>query len=382
MTLRDLVKRHGIVQAKLTEILGISTASMSLLLRGDFSLKRKPDVLKNLVAELVARGVPEAEIREVLNSGTAVEQTYNQEEEAVMILKRQSLNPQARQAFGILRDPFDDPQKPEHVFLTPQSRYAREALRDAAVNGNFLALVAESGAGKSTLKAELLEYLKENETDVVVIEPYVLTMSLKNDGSGKPLKTSHIIEAILHRLAPGSKSGGSAEAKAQRVHAALTLSAESGNRHVLIIEEAHDLHPQTLKALKRFWELKSGMKRLVSIILIGQNELADRLSSARLDVREVVQRCDVVTLPPLQDVGEFIRHRFASAGLDADKVFTQDAFDELRQRLIVGQDRQGKGVDKAYPLAVSNLATACINFAAQNGLRQIDADVVRTTRVA
>ena len=33
MTLRDLVKRHGIVQAKLTEILGISTASMSLLLR-------------------------------------------------------------------------------------------------------------------------------------------------------------------------------------------------------------------------------------------------------------------------------------------------------------------------------------------------------------
>ena len=47
----------------------------------------------------------------------------------------------------------------------------------------------------------------------------------------------------------------------------------------------------------------------------------------------------------------------------------------------MGKDKSGKGVDKAYPLAVSNLATACINFAAANGLRKIDADVVRTTRV-
>jgi len=382
MTLLELVKKYGINQARLAEFLDISAPSLSLLLKGGFTLKRKPDAMENLIAALVARGIPETEIKAVMANGSVTQQTYNQEEETLMITKRQSFNQQSRQAFGILRDPFDDPQRPEHVYLTPQFRYAREALRDAAVNGNFMALVGESGAGKTTLRSEMLEYLKAHHPDVVVIEPYVLTMSLKNDGSGKPLTTGHIMDAILHRLAPGSRAGGSTEAKAQRVHAALTLSAESGNRHVLIIEEAHDLHPQTLKALKRFWELKSGMVRLLSIILIGQNELAGRLSSDRIDVREVVQRCDVVTLPPLSDIGEFIRHRFASAGLDADKVFTQDAFDELRQRLIVRQDKQGKGVDKAYPLAVSNLAIACINFAAQNGLRQIDADVVRTTRVA
>jgi len=207
-------------------------------------------------------------------------------------------------------------------------------------------------------------------------------MSRHDNGSGSPLKTRHIIEAILHRLSPGSKVGVSTEVMAQRVHAALSLSAESGNRHVLIIEEAHDLHPQTLKALKRFWELKHGMKRLLSIILIGQSELGERLDKAGVDLREVSQRCDVVILPPLPDVGEFIRHRFTGIGLDADKIFAQEAFAELRQRLIVGQDKQSQGVDKAYPLAVSNLAIACINFAAQNGLRQIDADVVRAARVA
>jgi len=151
MTLTDLVKKHGIVQARLAEALGVSTPSLSLFLKGGFTLKHKPDLLPDLIAELMARGVSEAEIAAAVERevGSSEQQTYNQEEEAVMILKRQSLNQQARQAFGIVRDPFDDPQKPEQVFLTPQSRYARETLRDAAINGNFMALVGESGAGKT-----------------------------------------------------------------------------------------------------------------------------------------------------------------------------------------------------------------------------------------
>jgi hypothetical protein len=38
----------------------------------------------------------------------------------------------------------------------------------------------------------------------------------------------------------------------------LTGSANAGNSHVLVIEEAHDLNVQTLKYLKRFWEMEHG----------------------------------------------------------------------------------------------------------------------------
>ncbi len=295
-----------------------------------------------------------------------------------MMLKKQAITPQARQAFGLKRDPFDDPQKPEQVFLTPQSRYVREALRDAAVNGNFLAVVGESGSGKTTLKCELCAYLAENEQNVIVIEPYVLTMTLTGNGAGKPMRSGHIIEAIINKVDPSAKTGGGPEAMARRMHEALTRSSGAGNRHVLIIEEAHDLHTQTLKALKRFWELKAGMRRLLAIILIGQTELGLRLQRASAEVREVVQRCEVVNLPPVADVGEYIRHRFYGVNHDADKLFTKDAYDALRQRLLVRQGGHNKPVDIAYPLVINNLAAACINFAAVNGLRQVDGDVVRT----
>lgn len=386
MSLQDLIKDFGLKQARLAEACGISDAAISQLIRHGHLPKRNPkDVLASLTEALVKAGVDAGSVKEALESLTQTQETPetqdDTEERIAMILKRQSMTQQARQTFGLLRDPFDDPQTPEAVYLSPQSRYVREAMRDAAVNGNFLAVVGQSGSGKSTLKSELCEYLTENEKSVIVIEPYVLTMALTDNGAGKPMKTHHIIEAIINKVEPSAKTNGSQELMSQRVHDVLIRSTRTAKKHVLIIEEAHDLHTQTLKALKRFWELKDGMKRLLSIILIGQTELGDRLQRASADVREVVQRCDVVTLPPLPDIGEFIRHRFASAGMDADAIFTEDAMDELRQRLIVGKDKTGKGEDMAYPLAVSNLATCCINFAAKNGLRHVDADVVRTAQV-
>ena len=66
-----------------------------------------------------------------------------------------------------------------------------------------------------------------------------------------------------------------------------------------MIEEAHGLPLPTLKHLKRFFELKNGFERLLGIVLIGQTELAQKLSENNPAVREVVQRCEVVTLLPL-----------------------------------------------------------------------------------
>ncbi len=40
------------------------------------------------------------------------------------------------------------------------------------------------------------------------------------------------------------------------------MASKGGQRHVLIIEEAHDLSVHTLKYLKRFWELEDGFKKL------------------------------------------------------------------------------------------------------------------------
>lgn len=295
-----------------------------------------------------------------------------------MILRKQLLTARARQHFKLMRDPFDDPQSPEDVYFSPESRYVREFMYDAATNGNFMAVVGESGSGKSTLREDLIERLREDGDGVVIIEPYTLSMTGGRDG--KPMVARHIAEAIIATLAPGTTIPRSQEVRDRRLHQILKESNRAGMRHVLIIEEAHDLNAHTLKCLKRFWELKDGMKRLLSIILIGQTELMDKLGSTQSDVREVVQRCVPVRLEPIKKPAEFLEHRFSRAGADIHSVFEDEALEALRDKLMVARDRSGHGVYMGYPLTISNYATAAMNLAASMGERLVTADVVRQVR--
>lgn len=386
--LQAILKAKGVTQAELARKLGISPTSVWRLLKmHQLPQNGRAAVLEKLRGTMCALGVPDDDISRAMaaletdpNKTTDNSEQTEEKKDDIMALRHHTLSQQARQVFGIFRDPFAQPEQPDDVYLSPSIRYAREALYQAATHGNFLALVGESGSGKSTLRRELIERLDRDNGDVIVIQPYVLTMAQTDNGAGKPLRTSHIIESILHAIDPSTSISSSPEVLARRVHEALQRSSRAGNRHCLIIEEAHDLHPQTLKALKRFYELEDGMRRLLSIILIGQTELALRLSTSAADVREVVQRIDVVQLGALEDVEAFLRFRMKSAGVDADAVFEKDAYRAIKERLLVSRDNRGTAIDMAYPLAVSNLTAACINEAAAMGFDKVDADLVATVK--
>lgn len=383
-TLSTLLLELGVSQAAMARALRSSETTISRLVKhGEPPRRRTGAFLAAFRAKLVEFGARETDVDAAMPvpqpDPWAVETPPDKE--IIMTLKHHSLTQQARQAFGIFSDPFDAPQKPEDVFLTPQIRYVREAMFQAATHGNFLAVIGESGSGKSTLRRELIARLKHDAADVVIIQPYILTMSTRDNGAGKPLRAAHIIEAIIAAVEPDAMTMGSPERMAQRVHEVLRRSAKANNRHVLIIEEAHDMHTQTLKALKRFYELEDGMRRLLSIILIGQTELGERLSTAAADVREVVQRIDQIRLSPLVDVGDYLRFRFERAGLDALKLFSPDAFTAIKERLIVARDKRGAGVDMAYPLPVDNVAAACLNEAAAGGFALVNEDIVRSVKL-
>ena len=218
--------------------------------------------------------------------------------------------------------------------------------------------------------------IHEENLPVIVIEPYTLAMAA-TESQGKPLRSSHIAEAIISTVQPGASIPSSPEMRFRRLHEILKASHTAGMRHCLIIEEAHDLHRHTLKSLKRFHELKDGLSRLLSIILIGQTELEKKLRVTDASVREVVQRCEVVHLPAVDDPGDYIRHRFEHVGADFRAAFSEDGLEEMRAKLTVSPDRQGDGVYMGYPLMIGNLAIAALNLAAGIGEKQVTADVVR-----
>jgi len=296
--------------------------------------------------------------------GASPEVLTTDSKEELMLIQKPTITPATRQAWGLAPDCFTQPASREEVFLGGEMRVIYEHMLAKARYGGLLAVIGESGSGKSTLKDLLVTDLAA-EGEVVVIEPYTQRME-ETDKAGKTLKGADIVEAIMAEIAPGVKLRRTAEAQLKQVAACLADSqaASRTRRHLLIIEEAHCLPKPTLRHLKRFLEMKNpavkGLQRpMLSIVLIGQPELADRLSPYDQTVREVWQRCEVVHLPPLgKGLPGYVKHRLGRAA----EAIEPGAIDELA-RLLTSRD----GRSYAYPLAVDNWLAIILSASAGLG---------------
>ncbi|MFN9202115.1 MAG: ExeA family protein [Gemmatimonas sp.] len=299
-------------------------------------------------------------------------------EDPTMLLRRQVLTEAAKQRFGLPTNPFAlEVESDEDLFQTPDVRYVREALMHAARNAGFLAVTGESGAGKSTIREDLIERLQRDRKEFVIIQPSTLGMD-DSEAKGRPLTAGAIMDVICWALAPSAPAPATMQAKARRVERLLTESASTGNKHLLVIEEAHRLSKHAIRHLKGFHEIKSGRQRLLGIVLIGQPELRDKLSEFDPEVREVTQRCELVTLEPWDRHAKgYIEHRLARAGKRLADVMDDAAFGALMSRLTIGKHGDKSYRSVCYPLAINNLMTLALNAAASVDLSSINADVMR-----
>ena len=300
-------------------------------------------------------------------------------EDEQMLLRNETLTPDAREHFGLARSPFTDEVRAlDDVFTSTATRRARAALMDCALNQGFLALVGESGSGKTTLLEELEERIRIENRAVVVIKPYVMEME-KSERRGKPMWAGQVSEAIIRELDPSGSIPSSTQARNKRVRDLLAASQQAGYNNLLVIEEAHRLPVTTLRALKGYMELKVGLRRLLGVVLIGQPELDDTLSDKLSDVREIVQRCERREMLPLDDdLHPYLAHKFARAGAALAEVLDEAALDAIRSRLV----RRPRGGSLAearsicYPLVVNNLVVRAMNAAAAVAMPRVTADVI------
>lgn len=390
LKLKGILQDMGKPQAALAQSLGVSSAAVAQLVNHNLWPRRlEGEVLRGRIrAFLSASGVNDAAIAGAFDEADApvlkpvAKPCVNvvSKEDDSMLLPKQTLQPATRKAFGLFRDPFDELQSAEDMWVSPDIRYVREAMYQTARHGGFLAIEGESGAGKSTLRRDLVNRLAQNNDAVLVIEPYVLA-SEDNDTKGKSLKSTHIAESMMAAVAPLAKPKSSPEARFAQLHRALKESHAAGYRHCLVIEEAHSLPVPTLKHLKRILELEVGFTKLVSIIMIGQPELGVKLSERNADVREVVQRCERVTLAPVDRsrLKEFLTFRFERVGKALADVMDDGAVDAIVARLSQPTRQGGRdgSVSLLYPLAIGNLLIAAMNLAVQLGVPKVSADVVK-----
>ena len=293
-------------------------------------------------------------------------------EELIPYVEAEMITQEARKHFKLFRDPFPangGVEKDGDIFMSDEHRFIEASMLDAAKHSGLIAIVGQVGSGKSVMRKRVFELLRK-EGGILTVFPQILD---KDRITSASLCDSIIMDVSDQR--PKVKH----EQKARQVKNLLLERSRNGDRCCLVIEEAHNLTVPAFKTLKQLWELEDGYNKLISIVLIGQNELGDKLDERHHpEMREVIRRIQIARIQGLGEyLQEYLQLKFKRVGAKLEDVFTDEAIAVLSSRLTT-KDERGKNISHAYPLTVNLHAVRAINLAHEMGETRVTAEVMES----
>ncbi len=169
-------------------------------------------------------------------------------------------------------------------FLTAHHRDLLDEVKHAIYDGTLIVLSGVIGAGKTAAITRLQETLLEE--DRVVVSTSVSVE--KNRVALGTLITALFCDLSTEKEVKIPKSGE------LRDRALRALVKKRKKPVVLFIDDAHDLHRNTLVALKRLIELVKGAGATLSIVLVGHPRLRNEMQDPAME--EVGYRTAIFSL--------------------------------------------------------------------------------------
>ena len=149
--------------------------------------------------------------------------------------------------------------------------------------GSLIAISGTVGSGKTTFINELMHDLKQEGRCIV-------SYSYSSDREGVNVKT--LLTALLIDVNKSDKPSPTAHETRDR-HL-VKLMEENNKPVVLFIDEAQDLHGNTLSSLKKLSEMVKLSRQTLTIILAGQPKLKNTIRSPRME--EIGARAYIIDL--------------------------------------------------------------------------------------
>jgi putative secretion ATPase (PEP-CTERM system associated) len=253
--------------------------------------------------------------------------------------------------YDLRERPFALSPDPEYLYPSRVHREALDYLRyGLESHAGFVVITGEIGSGKTTLLQSLLRNL-DHHTSVArivntmlepreLLETIMLDFGLDPAGRGKPLLLRDLAQYLVD----------------QRL---------SGRMVLLVIDEAQNLSLAALEELRMLSNLETEKSKLMQVVLVGQPNLRDKLSTPELE--QLRQRITVsYHLMPMDadETSNYINHRLRRAALGAPMEFPRQATDLIHLR------------SRGVPRVINVICDAALVFGYAEERRLIDRGLV------
>jgi type II secretory pathway predicted ATPase ExeA len=243
---------------------------------------------------------------------------------------------------------------PDPAFLFPSQIHSRaKAYMESTIwfTDGFVVITGEIGAGKTTL---IESFLREIDPDAGVAQI--------NQTQVSPIE---FLQGLLAQFGFSPFRMRKAELLATLNNFLIEQYAH-GRKVLLIVDEAQNLSNKVLEEVRLLSGVETTKEKVLRIILAGQPELNAKLDSDELiQLRQRVRLRFHLTALTEEEMGAYVRHRLAVAGVVDRELFAPDTY-PLIFRYTGG-----------IPRLTNTLCDTCLLAAFGQDLELVDVETVR-----
>lgn len=259
------------------------------------------------------------------------------------------------QYWGLRGEPFADIPDPD-VYYPFESHSWALSLLEYAIREHKAAglLTGAYGAGKTTTIRVLLGNISSEDFATAVV-----------DAPGS--EGGALFGAILER-AEESATGSNADDLCDRLEAHFADNKARGKHNIVVVDEAQSLPAATLhRELRPLLDPQHGDHKLMTLLLVGQDELWQRVSQVPRLADRFAVKCRLQELDRAQTVA-YVGWRIERSGGDP-AIFADEAL-----RLI-------HEASKGIPRQINSLCELCLVTGCRRNATVVDASLVKSARV-
>ncbi len=256
--------------------------------------------------------------------------------------------------WGIDRKPFKNTPDPQ--FLCSFTQYSDALMKMTyAVRENMGAalLTGVYGCGKTLIARTLNSSLSP--------EKYRIAYLTYPPASGREFLRA-IVRNLKYSELPDKKTELMEDALLESLQLQITENEREGKDTVVILDEAHAIeNEQIFEKIRLLLNFQTAEKFLITLILVGQPELAEKIGNLRQLQQRIAISCHLGPLKE-EEVKEYIVHRLKVAGRE-ERIFEDDIYGEIY--------RMSGGI----PRRINHICDACLMTGFARKSEKIDSEI-------